>query len=313
MAAGVGQKIDAVDYTSIQNKIATVLGTGSSNYGYGQTVTSPSNIVSGNKIQLTHWLTLRTDLAKARAHQTGTAIGTSSATDGVNLLVPSSSLVITEALRNQYSLFADTVTTNRFASNEFSPETLAAFTKQNTWNGTIQNVVTITGSATGLGSAENMRFFFNAGGTINITASLTGYSGTGTDKGPTWYLMLNQAGTVTMNYTTTTYTGSGGTTYNIGYYSLTTSDQLIFYKPAPAGVYAENDYWIYARKSSNGADVIMTIRFQDDDAGDQQGGFLPGASVDEQVTGNLTTTVTMNRPSGANVSVVAPTASQTGM
>jgi len=292
MAAGVGQKIDAVDYTSIQNKVATVLGTGSGNFGYGQTVTSPSN---------------------ARAHQTGSTVGTTNATDGLNLLVPSSSLTITEELRNQFSLFADTITTNRFANSEFSPETLASYTKSNSWNGSIQNVVTISGSSTAPGSAENMRFFFNAGGALNISASLSGYSGSGSQKGPTWALMLSQAGTVTMNYTTTTYTGSGGTTYNIGYYGLTTTDQLIFYKPAPSGVYAENDYWIYAKKSSDGADVILTIRFQDDDAGDQQGGYLPGASVDENVDGNLTTTVTMNRPSGSNVSVLAPTASQSGM
>lgn len=313
MAAGIGQKIDAVDYTSIQGKIATVLGTGSGNYGYGQTVTSPSNVVAGDKIQLTHWLTLRTDLAKARAHQLGTAIGTGSATDGANLLVPSSSLVITEALRNQYSLFADTVTTNRFVNNEYSSETLVSYTKTNAWNGAIQNVVTVTGSTIAPGSAENMRFFFNAGGNLRVTSSLAGYSGSGSDKGPTWYLMLNQAGTVSMNHTTTSYTGSGGTTYNIGYYGLTTSDQLIFYKPAPAGVYAENDYWIYAKKSSDGADVILTIRFQDDDAGDQQPGYLAGPPVDENVNGNLTTTVTMNRPSGTNVSVFTPTASQSGM
>lgn len=313
MAAGIGQKIDAVDYTGIQGKIATVLGTGSGNYGYGQTVTSPSNVVAGDKIMLSHWLTLRTDLAKARTHQTGTAVGTTSATDGLNLLVPSNSLTITEALRNQFNLFADSVITNRFANNQYSPETLATYTKNNAWNGSIQNVVTVSGSTTAPGSAENMRFFFNAGGSVNITSSLVGYSGSGSDKGPTWYLMLNQAGTVSMNYNTTSYTGSGGTTYNIGYYSLTTSDQLIFYKPAPAGVYAENDYWIYARKSSNGADVVLTIRFQDDDAGDQRAGYLAGPGIDENVDGNLTTTVTMNRPSGANVSVLAPTASQTGM
>jgi hypothetical protein len=160
-----------------------------------------------------------------------------------------------------------------------------------------------------------MRYFFNAGGSLRISASRAG--GSAGSKDDTWTTMLSQAGTVSMNYTTTTYDGSNGTAYNVGYYSLTTSDQLIFSKPAPAGNYAENDYFIYARKSADGSQVIFTMTFQDDDTGDQQGGFLPGPSVDENVNtvagSTLNTTVSMFRPSGINVSVLAPTASQTGM
>jgi hypothetical protein len=129
--------------------------------------------------------------------------------------------------------------------------------------------------------------------------------------------MLSQSGTISMNYTTTSYDGSNGTAYNIGFQTLTTSDQTIFWKAAPAGNYAENDFYIYARKSADSSQVIFTFRFQDDDVGDQQGGYLPGPQVDENVNAvggsTLNTTVAMFRPSGSYVSVLAPSATQTGM
>jgi len=314
MAAGVGQKIEATDYNSIQNKIAGILGTGSGTSGYGQAVSS-SAVVSGDKINLSGWLNLRADLRAAREHQLGTGtVSTGTATDGANLLVPANSLVVTEELRNQYNLFADTVIANKWllgTPGQYSTEIVITYAKSGAWNGTISNVVTISGSASGAGTVDNMRFFFNAGGSFQLQSSRTGPSAGSKDD--TWTTMLTQAAVVTMNHSTTTYSGSNGTVYSIGYDSLTTSNQLIFGKPADAGKYAENDYFIYARKSANGADVIFTLQFQDDDTGDQTG---LGPPVDENVNaagGTLNTSVSMIRPSGSNVSILAPTSSQTGM
>jgi hypothetical protein len=238
MAAGIGQKIEATDYNSIQNKIAGILGTGSGTSGYGQSVTSLA-IAAGDKINLSGWLNLRADLRAAREHQLGTGtVSTGSANDGVNLLVPVTSLVITEALRNQYDLFADTVVSNKFllgSPGQFSTETVITFSKSGAWNSTISNVITISGSASGAGTAENMRFFFNAGGSFQLQSSRNGPSAGAKDDA--WTTMLSQAAVVTMNYATTTYSGSNGTVYAVGYNTLTTSDQVIFHKPAPAGNY----------------------------------------------------------------------------
>jgi len=66
----VGDKIAATDYNTIQGKIALVLGSGSGDYGYGQTVLSTS--VSANaRISMSQWANLRTDLLRARQHQIG--------------------------------------------------------------------------------------------------------------------------------------------------------------------------------------------------------------------------------------------------
>ena len=78
MSAGQGQLIQNTDYNSIRTVVDAVMGTGTS--GYGQTLAS-SNVSQGSTITALQWLNLRTDMVKARQHQIGSAVGSSSATD----------------------------------------------------------------------------------------------------------------------------------------------------------------------------------------------------------------------------------------
>ncbi len=299
MAAGVGQLIQATDYNSIRAVVDTVMGTGTS--GYGQTLAS-ADVSAGNQITALQWLNLRTDMVKARQHQVGSAVGSTTATDGRNLVVPASGAAITEAFRSQYSTFATTLNTNKYsidtdsAGGQFSTEGLLTRTQSSTWNSTLTHTVTITGNTGGNGSAANMRYFFNAGGKIRISANIT----TGTSKNNDWNTMFTQMGEFVMNYTATTYTGSSATSYSIGWEDLNTSNQLIGEKAAPAGSYAENRYYAYARKSADGTQLILTMEYRDNDAGDP--------NFDEDVQPTLNTVVAMYRPSGTNVSVLTPTA-----
>lgn len=299
MTAGVGQLIQATDFNSIRAVVDTVMGTGTS--GYGQTLAS-ADVSAGNQITALQWLNLRTDMVKARQHQVGSAVGSTTATDGRNLVVPASGAAITEAFRSQYSTFATTLNTNKYsidtdsAGGQFSTEGLLTRTQSSTWNSTLTHTVTITGNTGGNGSAANMRYFFNAGGKIRISANIT----TGTSKNNDWNTMFTQMGEFVMNYTATTYTGSSATSYSIGWEDLNTSNQLIGEKAAPAGSYAENRYYAYARKSADGTQLILTMEYRDNDAGDP--------SFDEDVQPTLNTVVAMYRPSGTNVSVLTPTA-----
>ena len=68
--AGVGTLVLASDYNNIQTKIAGVLGVGSGNSGYNQTVTS-AQIGSTDPIRASNWSGLRYDILRARQHQTG--------------------------------------------------------------------------------------------------------------------------------------------------------------------------------------------------------------------------------------------------
>lgn len=300
---GVGSRVRAADYNAIQGKVALVLGAGTGNYGYGQSLTS-SQVAVGDLIRAVQWNSLRTDLLKARQHQTGVD-------ETSNLTLASTSSIISEALRAQYDNMADTVTANRLAvaSNQGTLENVVApYQRTSAWNGTLTHTCTITFS-----SYDAARHFFNAGGNFQISASRTG--GNAGSKNNTWTLMLSQMGSITMNYTTTVCSdpSSTATTYPIGFYSLTGSNQMIFRKQAPAGAYAENDYFIYARFT--GSSLVFSIVFEDEDAGDLNNpspGYPPGPVQDEDVDGTLTSYVQMFRPSGSNVSVPVPSASQSG-
>ena len=304
MAAGVGQLIQNTDYNSIRSLVDSVMGRNTN--GYGQILAS-SDATVGSVISATSWLNLRTDLVKARQHQIGSAVGTSAAVDGRNLLVPSSGTLITEALRAQFASMAATVVSSRYdvdtdnAGGQLSLETLITGTRATAWNGVLTHTVTITGATSGDGSAANLRYFFNAGGALRISASIT----TGTSKNNAWNTMFTQMGTFVMGRLSTTYTGSSATSYNVGFENLTTSNQLMGEKLAPAGAYAENRYFIFARKSADNSQIVFQIEFRDNDAGDPY--------FDEAVQPTLTSTVSQPRPSGANVSVATPTASQSGL
>lgn len=299
MTAGVGQLIQSTDFNSIRAVVDTVMGTGTS--GYGQTLSS-ADVAVGNQITALQWLNLRSDMVKARQHQIGSAVGSSTATDGRNLVIPASGAVITEAFRSQYSTFATTLNTNKYsidtdsAGGQFSTEGLLTRTQSSAWNGTLTHTVTITGNTGGNGSAANMRYFFNAGGKIRVSANIT----TGTSKNNDWNTMFTQMGEFVMNYTATSYTGSSATSYSIGWEDLNTSNQLIGEKAAPAGSYAENRYYVYARKSADSTQLILTMEYRDNDAGDP--------NFDEDVQPTLNSVVAMYRPSGSNVSVLSPTA-----
>jgi urate oxidase len=68
--AGQNTLILATDYNLIQSKIASVMGEGSGTKGYGQTIAS-SQVGQFAKITTTQWNNLRTDILRARQHQTG--------------------------------------------------------------------------------------------------------------------------------------------------------------------------------------------------------------------------------------------------
>ena len=304
MAAGQGQLIQNTDYNSIRAIVDSVMGPNVN--GYGQTLAS-ADVTVGSVITALQWLNLRTDMVKARQHQIGSAVGTSTATDGRNIVVPVSGASITEALRSQFAQFASTIQSNRYlidtdnVGGQSAPEILITGTRNSDWNSTLTHSVTITGASSGGGSAANLRYFFNAGGTIKISANIT----TGTSKNNTWNTMFTQMGEFVMNYTSTTFTGSSASGSGVGFEDLTTSNQLIAQKLAPSGSYAENRYYIYARKSVDGSQIILTIEFQVNDAGDP--------NFDENVTGTLNSVISQIRPSGSNVSVPTPTAIQSGL
>jgi hypothetical protein len=111
-------------------------------------------------------------------------------------------------------------------------------------------------------------------------------------------------GTIMFKHDSTSNTGSGDPAATIGYYELNTTDKIIFQKLAPSGSYADNRFFILARKGNAGLEqIIFTISLQD----------ASGGTVDENPDGLLTSTVQVYYATGNNVSVAKPPATTTGL
>ena len=312
MAVSTGDSITAAQYNGIQSRVNTVMGTGSSTNGYGQTLTS-GQVSVGQTITAEHFDDLRTDINKANNHQSGSnanigniAVGQVIGADASGTNV--SSLTVTDEGFNDYETAVGVIETNKLLIDGGNSSVEAAITSQRTtaWGGGGGGVVNHEFTVT-FGSADQRRFFFNSGGEIRFSASLSGSSGS---KYNDWLTMLSNMGTIKFGYTATTSTGSG-TGSSIGNYDLTGAYQVIFQKDG-TGVYAENQYEIQARQDSTTI-LRFNVRFEDNDLGDQQPvgpqGVDPnpaGPPIDENVTGTLTSTIQQLRATGSNVSVTGP-------
>jgi len=295
--AGQGTNILALDYNNIQSKIAQVLGVGSGTFGYNQTVLS-SQVSVNQKITAVQWQNLYNDLIAARTHQTG-------ANETANLNYPTTSTTVKESDRAAYLAYAGTIEANRLIvppAGQATLETYNTSTRTADWNGTITHSVTLS-----FADANTARAYFNAGGNIQISASFS--PNASNLKNNSWQTMLNNMGIVKMTYNATTNTGSGtGVTASaIGYQQLINSQQRIFRKATETPTYSPNQYEIYANLNSTGSQVIFSIQFQDLSG-------QPNApwGTDENIAGTLTSQIQGYRPSGASVSINAPTVGSSG-
>ena len=173
------------------------------------------------------------------------------------------------------------------AASQTTNGTGVTSTRTAAWNTDIAHVVRVDFT-----TADARRNYFNAGGTIKFEATL---ASAGDAKSNDWASMLTAMGTISMGYTATTSTGSG-TVSSIGNFDLTSSYQTIFRKPG-TGVYAANDYYVYA-KANSATQLEFTLQFQEEAAGNP--------NFDEQVNGTLVNSVKFKRPSGSYVTLPAP-------
>jgi hypothetical protein len=97
MAAGQGQKIEALDYNNIRNIINPVISRnfgGTADVGYDN---SPSAglVAADSKISATQWNNLRSDISRCRGHQTGTNLLDSGTAGALTVPNPSAQFTAT--------------------------------------------------------------------------------------------------------------------------------------------------------------------------------------------------------------------------
>ena len=276
----IGDFISATDYNTIRTKIFNVMATGAGNSGYGQTTFS-SLVAEGNSVTKTQWDALRYDIYNALLHQTGSAAALTTVSVGDVVRYGASQPNF------QYNTFADTATTNRFnlGTGQFVTEAIDSKTYSSSWVNSLTATATITFS-----TAEQARFFFNAGGKIRFASARTG--GSSEAQNTSWSNLLSGAGTQAF---------AGGLS-GINFFSLTNAYQT-FYTVGGSAAYSANQWRLEAlcNVSSNTTGTANSITFRAtwiDNYTDSGAGGSPNPPPGDLVDGTLTLTVDQVRPSG---------------
>jgi len=295
MTIASGSLILATDYNAIQTTVSNILGTGSGDKGYGQALAS-SQVAISDVIDADNINNLYTDIQKAHTHQQGSASTLIAQVTTSDLIEANNG--VTYKGWTQYQTAANLIETNRLtvaSSQRTITETKTTETKASGWNGNNNQIVTVT-----FASADARRYFFNAGGTIRISASVA--SG-GNTKAADWRTMCSSVGVISISKTAITKSGASGTLYGSYNESTIPGTSTKIMDRYGSGNYAEN-YWQV--NATNTSATVITIEqiFNDADTGDQTG---TGPAVDENVTAALTVNVGELRATGANVSVASPT------
>ncbi len=299
--------ISAARLNNLQSRLELILGNGSGQNGYGQTLLSePVSNIDGSLITAADINAIYADMVRIRVHQIGSepteiaelianlnvvAEDTSFnvANDGITTPDPDGSkkgIIDYEQLMT--SLEADKFLAHS-SQVTLEPGTSSQRTAQ--WNGIIYHELTVNFT-----NANHRRHFFNTGGSIRFSGNNSGAIG---DKGKDWNLLLSEIGSVTFNYAST-FPSSSGVGSAIGNYSLTSSYQTIFTKVGSgtfSGVYAGNIYTIKAREASSSS-IQFKIEFND---------IVVDPIIDNNVDGRLLSSIQHVRANTAAVSINAPT------
>ena len=237
----IGDLISSTDYNTIRNKIINVMSTGSGNSGYGQTTFS-SSVSSGNTVTKAQWDALRYDIYNALLHQTGSAPSITSVSVGDVIRFGASNP------NSQYSTLSDTATINRFnlGSGQFLTDALGSQSTSTSWYQSRSVTATVT-----FNTAEQARFFFNAGGKIRFTSTRTG--GSSVQQNTDWSNLLASVGTQTF----------GGGSPSINFFNLTSAYQQ-FYTLSSSSPYAANNYKLEAscNVANNSAGTANVLSFR---------------------------------------------------
>jgi len=264
----VSKTIQIADYNDIQSKVAGVLGTGSGNSGYGQTVFS-NQITTSNRVSVSDWTALKYDIINAYTHQVGTV-----PTSLVNIAVGDTVKANTAtAPYRQYATWADVILTQKFdiASSQSLVRTFPAtggnWYTETTWPGALG--ATWTGRTYALfnvywANAASARYFFNSGGEIRFISSRAGGTTTGAiaAQNTSWTTMLNGIGTQAFGGNKPT--ADTGVLTGGNFYRLNNGLQAWF-TGTSSNPYSTNTYKIYARTpgvTDNSAGVASSIEFQ---------------------------------------------------
>ena len=261
-----GSLIDAADYNGLANVSAAnvwyVLSTGSGTYGYGQDAASISTVSVASTITATQWAGLVHSVNKILGHQGGAAAQLAT---GSNIGITAGATITAFA---NVSTAVTTIGTNRLSFNSTRGTLVTGANFDATFaTSTFTRTITVT-----FASADQARYFFNAGGRFSLVFVPSGL--TDNNKETSYNDLMNAIGTLHLDAETSTRTGTGETlTTNglaIGYWDLTTSNQTILKLTSDNSTYTGNTLEVFMRVAGStgtngglGTQVIYDITYTD--------------------------------------------------
>ena len=271
----IGTNIAAAQYVTIQNKAQSLIGTGSETRGYGQTVQS-SDVFTGNAITKAQWDLIKFDIINIKFHQDGVLPGvvTVNVGDPINFGASSPN--------SNYDSILETAIANRFqiAGSQSVVNSTASQTYTAPWSTSLTATLTCTFS-----TADQARYFFNSGGKVRFTTTLSG--GSSTAQINAWVNLLASVGTQSF----------GADTGIVNYYTLTNSFQT-YYQSSLSSPYSANNYRLEARTNvsdnSTGTATQLFLRVTLSDSYVDPGAPAPG----DLVNGTLTIAASELKASG---------------
>jgi len=274
MTYSVGGLIQATDYngfvsTTSGANVNNVWGTGSTTSGWGQT--GLSTVSAGGLVTATQWASLVNTIS-SMGSQTGTTITSRSApTAGQTISVLAAiNTDLTNITTNRGNAAASGTQFGTFSGT--TSKTSATGSGQAAWTITFTHTITFP-------SANQTRYFFNAGGIIRINY---GKSSTGTDSDPDWNTLAGYVGSINLTggaqtiaaqaYTgTTRIGGTGGTQTTLatgtGWYALTGSPTTIFQLNNPTAPYTTEFIRTTATATSTTVLTLVTTWVSDGSSG----------------------------------------------
>jgi len=274
----------ATDSANVNN----IWGTGSGDRGYGQTSTI-NRVITGSNVTATQWSTLLSRITTMGNHQ-GTSLTAMTSPDAGDEVT-----IIGAISTNLTSLH-----TNRLTPAAHGTASTSNFDSTGNWTASNIQEVSVT-----FDSADEARYYFNAGGYITIDPQILSY--TDDAKARSWNALSQMTGT--LNLWAQGCTRSGGAdsitvteahtssevtlATTIGYYDLTTSYQTVLQRnlttsgsPYISG--GANNIKIEAKSngtqgSNSDAGTVITFKISCLDASTDQSGYDKATYNDEDV------------------------------
>jgi len=183
--AAINSKISQADYNTIRNKLVSVIGSGSVDYGWGQSIKS-SAVAEGNTVSINEYSNLRYDIINAWTHIYGSAPTTYTVAEGNTIRYNASNAPI-----SAHDTLADTIVANRFtiAAGQYATTAATSVSRTAAWSNSLTCTIDVYWS-----DAAQARYFWNSGGQLRITASKSTGS-LSNSQNTSWTSILSTAGT----------------------------------------------------------------------------------------------------------------------